>query len=207
MDVTLLVAHLQEARLTMKFRPVLLPLVVAAALSAGCSTTVKKPTVEQNPPPAEAFSRFDRFELKPINTVEGCDKQHGADVALRAIQERMTDLLGGVIASWNKRSAPAGSRKLIVEPICSDAKLVGTNARLWGGAFAGSSAIVLRVRYVDAATGKTIAEPVFYQRAGAMGAAWSLGATDRDMLRRIVSLITDYTVGNYTNAVGGPTGL
>jgi hypothetical protein len=191
----------------MKCRPVLIPLVAAVALTAACTTTVKKPTVEQNPPPAEAFSKFGRFELKPINTAEGCDKQHGADVALRAIQDRMTDRLGAVIATWNGKSTSASSRKLTVEPICSDAKLVGTSARIFGGALAGSSAIVLRVRYVDAATGKTIAEPVFYQRASAMGAAYSFGATDRDMLRRIVDLVTDYTVGNYTVATGGPTGL
>ncbi|MDB5854492.1 MAG: hypothetical protein JWR22_2533 [Herminiimonas sp.] len=191
----------------MKSRHVVIPLFAAIVLTAACTTNVKKPTADQNPPPSEAFSKFGRFELKPINTVEGCDKQHGADVALRAIQDRMTDRLGGVIATWNKKSAPAGSRKLIVEPICSDAKLVGTSARIWGGAFAGSSAIVLKVRYVDAATGKTIAEPVFYQRASAMGAAWTFGATDRDMLKRIVDLVTDYAVGNYMVATGGPTGL
>jgi hypothetical protein len=191
----------------MKCRPAFIPLIAAAALTAACTTTVRKPTAIQNPPPAEAFSKFGRFELKPINTMEGCDKQHGADVALRAIQDGMTDRLGGVISIWNGKSTSAGARKLIVEPICSDAKLVGTNARIWAGAFAGSSAIVLKVRYVDAATGKTIAEPVFYQRASAMGAAYSFGATDRDMLRRIVDLVTDYTVGNYTVATGGPTGL
>jgi hypothetical protein len=191
----------------MKLRPVLIPLVAAAALSAACTTTVKKPTMEQNPPPAEAFSKFGRFELKPINTSEGCDKQHGADVALRAIQDGMTDRLGKVISTWNAKPAPAGSRKLIVEPVCSDAKLVGTTARIFGGALAGSSAIVLKVRYVDASSGKTIAEPVFYQRASAMGAAYSFGATDRDMLKRIVDLVTNYTVGNYTAATGGPSGL
>lgn len=182
--------------------------VIGMFLFAGCTTNVKKPEAEQNPAPTEAFSRFSAFELKPINTGEGCDKQHGADVALRSIQDRLNARLGSVIAGWNANTGKAAKpRKLVIEPVCSDAKLVGTNARIWGGALAGSSAIVLKVRYVDASTRKVIAEPVFYQRANAMGGAWSFGATDRDMLNRIVDLVTDYTTRNYQTAVGGPTGL
>jgi len=58
-----------------------------------------------------------------------------------------------------------------------------------------------------AVSGKVIAEPVFYQRASAMGAAYSFGATDRDMLNRISDLIVSYANRNYPQAVGGPTGL
>jgi len=182
--------------------------IAGVVLFAGCATHVKKPTSEQNPPPLETFSQFSTFELKAINTTEGCDKQHGADVALRSIQERMKSRLDYTLASWNAANAKAATpRKLIIEPICSDAKLVGTNARIWGGALAGSSAIVMKVRYIDASTKKIIAEPMFYQRANAMGAAWSFGATDREMLTRIVDLMVDYTMNNYHAAVGGPTGL
>jgi len=192
----------------MKNRRFTIVALACAALFAGCATNVKKPTAENNPPPAEAFSKFTSFELKPINTVEGCDKQHGADVALQTIEGQLKSRLGGMIAGWNTDGAKqANPRKLVIEPICSDAKLVGTHARIWGGAFAGSSAVVLKVRYVDATSNRTIAEPVFYQRANAMGATWSFGATDRDMLTRMVDLITNYTSQNYQAAVGGPTGL
>jgi hypothetical protein len=183
-------------------------MAIGTILLAGCATNVKKPETAQNPAPTEAFSKFSSFELKPINTGESCDKQHGADVALRAIQEQLNSRLGRVVGGWNSSDAKAAMpRKLVIEPVCSDAKLVGTQARLWGGALAGSSAVVIKVRYVDASTNKMIAEPVFYQRANAMGAAWSFGATDRNMLTRIVDLITDYTSANYQAAVGGPTGL
>lgn len=180
----------------------------SAILLAGCATHVRKPTASDNPPPEQAFSTYTSFSLKPINTVESCDKQRGGDVALRVIQEKLDNRLGGMIATWNqaKSSGPA-ERKLVIEPICSDAKLVGGAARFWGGALAGSSAIVMKVRYVDQSTGKTIAEPVFYQRANAMGGAWTMGATDRNMLERIVDLIADYTMKNYQATVGGPTGL
>jgi hypothetical protein len=181
---------------------------LAIALIAGCATQVKTPTAADNPPPAEAFSKFSSFELKPINVTESCDKQHGGDVALKSIQEKLDVKLGGMVKSWNAaKKTGAASRKLIIEPVCSDVKLVGTAARIWGGALAGSSAVVMKVRFTDAGSGKQVAEPVFYQRANAMGAAYSFGATDRNMLDRLVDLISSYTVTNYTSATGGPTGL
>lgn len=177
-------------------------------LTAGCATKVKLPETTQNPPPLEAFSNFSQFELKPIDQGPGCDKQRGADVALNAIQEKLNNRLGGLVNGWNATPSAKGSgRKLIIEPVCSNAKMVGTAARIFGGAFMGSSAVVLNVRYIDATSGKKIAEPTFYQRASSMGSAYSFGATDRDMLDRIASIITSYTSGNYENAVGGPTGL
>ncbi len=177
-------------------------------LMAGCATKVKMPENTQNPAPSEAFSNFSKFEVKPINQGPGCDKQRGADNALSAIQEKLDNRLGGLVTAWNT-AAPAkvNERKLIIEPICSNAKLISPAARIFGGVFVGNSAVVLNVRYTDAATGKLIAEPVFYQHANMMGSGYSFGATDRDMLDRIASMITTYTSKNYENAVGGPTGL
>ena len=185
------------------------PIAIAASalLLAGCATNVRKPTASHNPAPAQAFSHYNAFSLKPINTGESCDKQRGADVALRTIVEKLNGRIGSMIATWNSKTSGAAKRTLVLEPVCSDAKLVGSTARALTGALAGSSAIVMKMRYIDQATGKIIAEPVFYQRANAMGAAWSFGATDRDMLERIVELMANYTEKNYSAAVGGPTGL
>jgi hypothetical protein len=126
---------------------------------------------------------------------------------LSAIQEKLNVKLGGLVSGWNTAGAGHAGHKLAIEPVCVDAKLVTGAARFWGGALAGSSAVVMKVRYLDLATGKKIAEPVFYQRASAMGGAYSFGGTDRNMLDRMVELITDYTEKNYQVAVGGVTGL
>lgn len=176
-------------------------------LTAGCATKVKTPENTQNPAPTQAFSTFSKFEIKPINQGPGCDKQRGADDALGAIQGKLDTRLGGLLAAWNAASAKADNRKLLIEPICSNAKLISPAARIFGGVFMGSSAVVLNVRYTDAASGKVIAEPVFYQHANMMGSGYSFGATDRDMLDRIATMITTYTSRNYETAVGGPTGL
>ena len=51
-----------------------------------------------------------------------------------------------------------------------------------------------------------LAQPEFFQRAAAMGGAWSIGGTDNGMLERIATIAQDYLVRNYDQAVGGPTG-
>lgn len=146
--------------------------------------------------------------MKPIAQGPQCDKQRGADEALSEIQSRLNTRLGGLLQGWTATpAAGATKRTLIVEPVCVSAKIVSTKARIFGGAMVGDSGVVLNVRYVDAASGKLIAEPVFYQRASGIGGAYSFGATDRDMLERITALITRYTSDNYDAAVGGPTGL
>ncbi|MCB5187886.1 hypothetical protein LG200_07690 [Methylobacillus caricis] len=178
---------------------------MAAMVTAGCATNVRTPTIAQNPAPLEPFSKFSSFELKPINTAEDCAKQHGADVVLTDVQGQLNWKLGPIVKDWNSKNSN-GMRKLVIEPICSDVKLVGTAGRILAGALAGSSAIVMKVRYTEADTGKVIAEPVFYQRANAMGAAYSLGGTDRNMTTRISELMITYARNNYETAVGGPTG-
>lgn len=65
----------------------------------------------------------------------------------------------------------------------------------------------MTVKLVDDQTKTVIAEPQFYQRASAMGGAWSIGATDNDMLKRIAVVCQEYLERNYNQAVGGPTGL
>lgn len=175
-------------------------------LLAGCATTVRTPTTATNPKPTEALSAFTSFELKSIDTRSDCIKQGGADVAMAGIQTRLNTHLSPIVSEWNRKNTGTAGRKLVIEPVCSDAKLVGTAKRIFAGPLAGSSAIVMKMRYIDADSGKLIAEPVFYQRASAMGAAYTFGATDRTMLNRITSLMVDYTRNNYSAAVGGPTG-
>ena len=65
----------------------------------------------------------------------------------------------------------------------------------------------MKVRIYDSESGDTIAYPEFYQRAAAMGGAYTVGVTDNLMLVRIANLLVEYLKSNYENAVGGPTGV
>lgn len=178
-------------------------LLASAALLAiaACSTEIYAPAA-QNPPPTEPFNAFGQFQLKPV-TLNPDLAEHGYNQsATTAINNNLQPTLGILLDSWNKGSG----RMLVVAPYIEDIKFIGGAARFWAGAMAGSSAVVMRVTYTDDATGAVIANPVFYQHANAMGGAWSFGATDNAMLKRMADLVTEYTRKNYVQTVGGPTG-
>ena len=182
------------------------PVTLALAFS-GCATTYVNPTTLTNPPPAEAWSAFQKFEVKPITMGAPYSGQEANEAALKKIQQNFSLRVDPVIAGWNSKSeGQTGGRTLLIEPRIQDIKFVNATARVWGGAMAGSSAVVLKVRFTDKETGKEIANPEFYQRAAAMGGAWTFGSTDNNMLVRIAEVATGYIQANYDRAVGGPTG-
>lgn len=160
-----------------------------------------------NPPPAAALNTFDKFEVSPIGMgapYAGQPANESAKTRLQAnLDERLTPLLSG----WNlaePKHDPA--RTLKIEPVIQHVKFVSGKARFWGGAFAGGTAVLMTVKLSDAATGQVIGEPEFYQHANAMGAAWSMGGTDKAMLGRTAELVANYLKANYEAPVGGPTG-
>ena len=183
----------------------LIGLSLALAL-AGCATHVQKPEHTQNPPPSVTFNEFSQFELKPVNQSEGCQKAQGGDKLIAALNQRLPAKLNPMLHHWKTAAQHSKRGKLVIEPICANAKLIGTATRIFAGPLAGSSAVVIKVRYTDAASGQVIAEPSFYQRTAAMSGAYTFGATDNAMLSRIVNLVAGYTENNYAQFSGGPTG-
>lgn len=181
-----------------------LRLLLPAALALLCCACVThiRPDVTGNPPPAEAFSQFQRFQLEPVQVSD--EAAHEA-AAVEKISQYLALRPGATLASWN--TTGAGGRLLKVEPRIVKLKFVSGGARFFAGALAGSSAVLVRVKFVDAQTGQVIADPEFYQRAAASGGAWSVGGTDNGMLARIATVIDQYLQRNYRHAVGGPTGL
>jgi hypothetical protein len=102
------------------------------------------------------------------------------------------------LAGWENHNLDG--RVLDVEPHILQLKFVSGGARFFAGALAGSSAVLMRVKFVDAHTGQVVADPEFYQRAAAYGGAWSIGGTDNGMLARIATVVQEYLDR-------GPTGL
>ncbi|HEX5959875.1 MAG TPA: hypothetical protein VFY97_01340 [Rhodanobacteraceae bacterium] len=183
----------------MKFR-----LLIPAALALACCACVThiRPDVTGNPPPIEPLSHFQHFVLEPIKVSDAAAHE---TAAISKISEYMRLRVGGTLASWENRNQ--GGRVLDIEPHIVELKFVGGGARFFAGALAGSSAVLMRVKFVDAQTGRVIADPEFYQRAAASGGAWSIGGTDNGMLARIATVVQQYLNRNYTLAIGGPTGL
>jgi len=172
----------------------------ALLMVAGCVTHIAASST-QNPPPTEPLAHFDHFELLPI---DGSAEAKKEAAAYSHIDSNLQSELKAVVGPWEK-SGTVG-RTLQIAPYVQDLKFVGGGTRFFAGAFAGSSAVVVKLRLTDAESKAIIAEPQFYQRAAAMGGAWSIGATDNDMLKRIATIAAEYMRNNYDKAIGGPTG-
>jgi hypothetical protein len=191
----------------MNIRMVLAAIAVIALGTTACATRYIKPSTVRNPPPVEKFAAFDRFDLTSV-ALDPAYSDHGANQKAAAkIQEYFDLKVRPLINGWNG-DKPAGqtSRTLLIEPRIEHIKFIGGAARFWVGPIAGSSAVIMKVKYIEKTTGKMIAEPEFFQRAAAWSGAFTMGGQDNAMLSRIVTLVADFTSHNYQEAVGGPSG-
>lgn len=174
-------------------------LIAAVPLLNGCATRIKASTTT-NPAPSQAFSEYGRINVKPVVFASG---YKGNQAALAKIAENFTSELSPSLQKWN--SVPANGRTLTVEPVVEQISFKSGAKRAFLGPFAGSSGVLMRVTYRDQ-DGRVIAQPQFFQRAGAMSGGFTFGVQDNMMLFRVAKLASDYTVANYSAAVGGPTG-
>lgn len=170
-----------------------------ALLMTGCATRIKASSA-QNPPPKEAFSAYGRIEVKPVVFKAG---YVGDASGLAKIDENFRAELAASLAQWNQR--PANGRTLVIEPTVDELSFKHGAKRVLLGPLAGSSGVLMHVSIHDA-SGAVVANPEFFQRAGAMGAGFTFGVHDNMMLTRVGKLAAGYVTSNYDQAVGGPTG-
>lgn len=188
-------------------------LLAVVALSAACTLAFAKdkdeikPAGKTNAAPTELLSGFDRYEVKPAVLTGVYAGQEINETALASFQRNFDERVGAWVTEQNAKPArhdPA--RTLVIEPRIDKIRFISGGARVWAGAFAGSSRVLVKLRLVDQATGTVVAEPEFYQHAKAMAGAWTFGVADNNMLIRTATMSLDYLKANQTEAVGGPTG-
>ncbi len=160
----------------------------------GCATNIHPPT-KANVPPTEKFGTFTNFELKPSTIAPKYSSSGANQKAVRKIDEQLEVKLKEVFPNLNSEKILKG-KTLIIRPYVEAIKFVGGGARFWAGAMAGSSAVLLQVRFIDKASGKIIAEPIFYNKSSANAGAWSMGGNDNAMLYRIASEAAKYSSDN-----------
>jgi hypothetical protein len=160
-----------------------------------------------NPAPKLALNSFDRFEIAPVAMGAPYAGDEVNEDAKQRLQINLDERATPLLAEWNAKEPKSSPPKTLkIEPTVRHLKFISGKKRFWTGALSGSTSVLVTVKLTDAATGETIAEPEFYQRAGAMNGGWSFGATDKAMLVQTTDLIADYLKANYQTAVGGPTG-
>lgn len=174
----------------------------------GCNTTSIGISDSYNPAPSVPFSEYKNFELKEIAMLAPYAGQAINEKAKEKLQAEFDLKLKGQVEAWNSsaESRPEAQGTLLIEPIIKEIKFISGSARFWGGALTGDSAVVMEVFYKNKESGQVISKAEFYQHANAYGAAWSVGGTDKAMLARIATLVSEFTTNNFQTAVGGPTG-
>lgn len=181
-------------------------IAVLALLGTSCATRIHADAT-MNPPPAEAFSAFNSFELKPVTLQPPYAGQAPNERALIKIQENVNASMNATLATWNSASAKGQPpRTLVIEPTITEIKFIAVGVRLVAGVFPGSSAVILRATLTEKETGRVIATPQFYARGNTWAGNFTFGVTDNLMLTRVAKRFTDYLQGNYVRALGGATG-
>lgn len=184
------------------------PLFVAALFLGFASSPALAAEGPQNPPPSQKLGGYASYELKAVTIAPELTSKKNSDKVLSTVQEHVDQTVAPLLARWNAEAAGAheSQEKLVIEPRITALHKPSGATRFFAGAFAGDGRIVMKVRIVEAGSGKLLAEPEFYRRANAMAGAWTVGAHDNAMLGKVVGLVADYLGANYTSAVGGATG-
>ena len=165
---------------------------------------LKKSPSTWNDAPAEIFSNFTHFEFIQPKLSASLQVDEKKVASAQEANQVISNRLNPIFSKWQQQSH--GDRTLLIESTYSQYKIVSSGARFFAGAFAGDSNVQIDVTMKDKTTGQIIASPFFFQRANAIGGAWSIGSHDKSIPGRLSVLLEKYLVDNYSALEGGPTG-
>ncbi len=166
--------------------------IVISLLMAGCATRIH-PRDETIVPSKTAFSEFRSYWFKPVGQAPGI-RVHPK--IRNYIEDRLRTCMQGVfvgLREFNGREVEAEARPLVIEPVIVKIKKVSVAKRIFLGFFPGSSAVLMKVRFIDRHADKVIAEPVFYAKSSAMAGAFTFGVNDNRMLNRVTERACGYS--------------
>jgi len=174
--------------------------VIAVAVFAGCASDPARRTkvaTEESArltAPTTPLSSYGTFELKPMEMAPEVANDAAKAAVAKDLEARVQARVRPVLAQWNAQgaSSPASGKALIVQPRAIKIRMIGGATRFFAGAWAGESSIEMDLELSDAATGAVIARPRISRNAGAMAGAWSVGATDRNLMDYIADIAGQY---------------
>ena len=172
-------------------------LILPALLLSACATKNVEVAPQRNPPPAEAFSAFGRFELRPVEMAPEHYGPSGSYRAAQRIQEHFDERLRPMLDEWTRKADRKATRTLRIEPRIERIQYVSTTYRILTGPYFGDSAVAMTLKYIDGSTGNVIAEPQFFLDTDAWWGFVTFGTQDNRMLRRIVDVVAEYTAAHY----------
>ncbi|MFT5703572.1 MAG: hypothetical protein ACI9TO_000944 [Rickettsiales bacterium] len=175
-----------------------LALAVAILMLSNCATNITQPKSAPEAPKVK-FSEFKNVEMKEVEIDPKFASHNANKKALKKIDENLSKELKEVFPNYKKihldqEFSKNKTRTLQITPYVKEIKFIGTGARIWVGAWAGNSAVLMQVSFVDSSTGEIIANPEFYRSASVFNGPF--GVADRMMLVYISQNIKDYISRN-----------
>lgn len=163
----------------------------------GCATTQsgkQDETATQAPPVAPLAQPYSEIFVYSLETTPPLKADY---------EEALTNCQVTLITSLlklnkYKKVEPANSNEtygkpaLLVRIKVSDMRIAGFQARLWGGAMAGSSYMNIHMTLVDAETQRVVREADFDSTNNPFAAAWTMGANDNSLPFDMAKIMADY---------------
>lgn len=177
---------------------------LAVALLAGCSASpsrlaaVSKEEASRLAAPSRPLSAFGGFELKPMELSAGISERKEKVQIAGQLESKLRTKLLPLLKDWEATGdSPRTAGVLLIQPKLVSLRVISGGARFWAGAWSGDSVIDMNLELTDRETGTIIANPRLFRTTGGTVGAWSVGATDRNLLDYIVEIAHQYLVHNY----------
>lgn len=152
-----------------------------------------------NTPPKTAFNQYNDFVLKPTTLAKPYQGHKGNEKTVTNLDHNLGLHLKPLLEQWSQAD---GDKTLLIEPEIEAVRFIGTGARIWVGAWAGRSWILVKLRITDQNSGELIGEPQLYRVAG-VSSGFTVSRNDYKMVEDMANDIKTYIENNYTQAVGG----
>lgn len=176
----------------------ILALVAVIFLTSNCATHISKPK-SSNVSSKVKLGDFKSVEMKYVAANEKVLESSSNKRAVDKINTELSKNLREIFGNFNnlpsdKNFANSKVRTLQIAPYIEDMKFVSGAMRFWFGAMAGSSAVHMKVSFIDSSTGKIVAEPEFYRSANVFSGPW--GIADNLMLNAVARDVSNYASSN-----------
>lgn len=150
------------------------------------------------PAPTTPLSAYGKFQLQPIELGPDVARDAAKAAVAKDLETSVRARLNPLLDQWNAQGATgaAAGKTLAIQPRAVAIRIVSGGARFFAGAFAGDSNIDMDLELRDVATGAVIANPRINRQAGAFAGAWTVGATDRNLLDYIADIAARYLQDN-----------
>lgn len=161
---------------------------------------VAEQEVSRLAPPLKDLSTFSDYRLTPMTMSNNVVTDEAKVEVARELESKLTARITPLLERWRSdKTKAADGAVLLIEPKVQELRVISAGARFWLGALMGESFIDLNLTLTDSGSGKVIANPRVRRSASSMGGAFSIGATDRNLLDYITDIAHRYLEVNHTN--------